>query len=387
VLLVACVALCVADYVKLKPGEKVSHEAFHQRYQEWRAELATKLEEHLAIHGVQDEATSAKTGRKLLWKITPTPSPVLGLITAFAPEVFEILTKMTAIKQLDFSGRRFYVGNFEGFKIVTVACGVGMTNAAMTTQIMIDRFPSVRYFIFDGIAGGVNPARRVGDVVMPIKWAQYQHQKLIRPEAGTFGFNDFNQDFPNKFYKVNGTKVSFTRPTCGGCSSSVPGAYAGFAIPMEVETLAQANDFMKPLVPSKFWFLVDTPLWEAAKKTYASKVQLSNKGLDPLTGQNFTLPYTPKFVLSWAGLASSTFVDNGEYRAQLYDTFKADVLDMESSAFMHVMASNRKSGIVLRSLSDLAGGEEDLNVILTFINFAAKNAVTVLSAFVKNIMW
>jgi adenosylhomocysteine nucleosidase len=36
--------------------------------------------------------------------------------------------------------------------------------------------------------------------------------------------------------------------------------------------------------------------------------------------------------------------------------------------------------LVIRSLSDLAGGGASLNEILTFIGFAAKNSVTVLRA-------
>ena len=51
--------------------------------------------------------------------------------------------------------------------------GVSMVNAAMNTQLVLDRF-NVTHIIFSGIAGGVNPAYHIGDVVIAEQWGQYQ---------------------------------------------------------------------------------------------------------------------------------------------------------------------------------------------------------------------
>ena len=46
-----------------------------------------------------------------------------------------------------------------------------MVNAAMTTQLALDRF-NVSAIIVDGIAGGVDPSLAIGDVVVPDRWGQ-----------------------------------------------------------------------------------------------------------------------------------------------------------------------------------------------------------------------
>ena len=44
--------------------------------------------------------------------------------------------------------------------------GVSMVNAAMNTQLVLDRF-TVKRIVFSGIAGGVDPGLTIGDVVVP----------------------------------------------------------------------------------------------------------------------------------------------------------------------------------------------------------------------------
>lgn len=41
-------------------------------------------------------------------------------------------------------------------------------------------------------------------------------------------------------------------------------------------------------------------------------------------------------------VSSSTFVDNARHRENLFEVLGAETVDMESSAFMHVCASNNK---------------------------------------------
>ena len=59
---------------------------------------------------------------------------------------------------------------------------------------------------------------------------------------------------------------------------------------------------------------------------------------------------------------------------------------MEGASFLHVCASTKMECLVIRSLSDLAGGEADFgNVILTFLNFASANTAAVTKAIIGNI--
>ena len=64
------------------------------------------------------------------------------------------------------------LAKLRGKPVVLFLSGISMTNAAMNTQLVLDRF-NVTHIVFSGIAGGVNPALNVGDVVVAERWAQY----------------------------------------------------------------------------------------------------------------------------------------------------------------------------------------------------------------------
>jgi adenosylhomocysteine nucleosidase len=86
-------------------------------------------------------------------------------------------------------------------------------------------------------------------------------------------------------------------------------------------------------------------------------------------------------VVGGNGVSGPTFVDNADYRQWAWETFEADVLDMESAAVAHVAYVNDVPFLAFRSLSDLAGGGPGENEINIFYQLAADNAAQVLLAF------
>ena len=57
------------------------------------------------------------------------------------------------------------VGTYRGIRLVVAEGGMGSVSAGAASQMLIDRYtPDV--LIFSGIAGGLNPALRVGDIVI-----------------------------------------------------------------------------------------------------------------------------------------------------------------------------------------------------------------------------
>ncbi|GIL75764.1 hypothetical protein Vretifemale_5493 [Volvox reticuliferus] len=97
--------------------------------------------------------------------------------------------------------------------------------------------------------------------------------------------------------------------------------------------------------------------------------------------------YKPKLVVSTnPGASSSTFLDNKEYREALYSLFKAQAFEMEGAAFMHVCVSAGKECLVIRGLSDLAGGDADfVNVVQVFLAFSSRNTAAVTKAIISRI--
>ena len=95
-----------------------------------------------------------------------------------------------------------------------------------------------------------------------------------------------------------------------------------------------------------------------------------------------TLDYTPEVFVGGNGVSGPTFVDNAQYRQYVYDEFQALCLDMETAAAAHIAYQNNISVLFFRSLSDLAGADQDGNVMQVFFAVAAENAFTVMSAFI-----
>jgi adenosylhomocysteine nucleosidase len=83
------------------------------------------------------------------------------------------------------------------------------------------------------------------------------------------------------------------------------------------------------------------------------------------------------------GVSGQAFVDNKVYREYVFNTFGANVLDMETAATAMVAHSNGVPYIAFRSLSDLAGGGEGANEMATFMGLAASNSARVLIAFLR----
>jgi len=66
----------------------------------------------------------------------------------------------------------FIEGRLSGARAVLVRCGVGKVNAAVCTQALIDLY-GVNCVINTGVAGGVSPDVKLGDVVISTGFIQY----------------------------------------------------------------------------------------------------------------------------------------------------------------------------------------------------------------------
>jgi adenosylhomocysteine nucleosidase len=95
----------------------------------------------------------------------------------------------------------------------------------------------------------------------------------------------------------------------------------------------------------QFWIPVDAKLFEIAR-TATSGVELKR------CIEAACLVHAPKVVVGGNGVSGSAFVDNAAFRMWTFETFKAQVLDMESAAVAHVAVTNSVPFLAFRSLSD-----------------------------------
>jgi adenosylhomocysteine nucleosidase len=222
---------------------------------------------------------------------------------------------------------------------------MSMVNAAMTTQAAIDRFKVTRV-VFSGIAGGVDPALDVGDVVVAEQWGQYLENALAREVA------------PGKFEPPQGELLAAEKlPPFG---MMYPRGVVVTRAPGQVER--------------RVWFPAD-PAMLATAREVAGKIRLKRCAAERCLAKE------PRVVVGGNGVSGQSFVDNAAVRTWTYDAFGAKVLDMESAAVAQVAYVNATPFIAFRSLSDLAGGDPGKNQALTFFQLASDNSAVVVRAF------
>ena len=106
-------------------------------------------------------------------------TPRVAVISAFPPEIGALNAATSDQKAYDVNGVRFMTGVLEDKPVVVFLSGVSMVNAAMTTQMALDRF-NITHIVFSGIAGGVDEGLDIGDVVVADQWAQNLESAFAR---------------------------------------------------------------------------------------------------------------------------------------------------------------------------------------------------------------
>ncbi len=89
----------------------------------------------------------------------------LGIIGAMREEIETLLSAMADRSEEEHAGSVYYSGSLRGLPVVAVQCGVGKVNAALSAQILCDCY-GVTHLVNTGIAGSLNPALDIGDLVV-----------------------------------------------------------------------------------------------------------------------------------------------------------------------------------------------------------------------------
>ena len=92
-------------------------------------------------------------------------SRIIGIIGAMELEVEKLIEAMEYKEEIVYKKRTFYKGKLEGTDVVLARCGVGKVNAALTVQMMVDKF-GITDIINTGVAGSLNEKIDIGDIVL-----------------------------------------------------------------------------------------------------------------------------------------------------------------------------------------------------------------------------
>ena len=253
------------------------------------------------------------------------PKPPLVVMYAFSEEGSKLREAIRVDHDTVWAGRRVEYGWLVR-PVVLAASGVGMTNAAATTQYLIDTYhPSG--IVFTGICGSLDTALKIGDIAIPDLW--------ITHDFGYWGKDGFVTD-------------------------SMPVG--------ELESNSFANMMEMTVDSAMYRQLCDA----------ADRIDFRFKMVD----QRLPVVHT-----GGIGVSGDAFIDSKSKRKQLHKDFNAQIVDMESAAVVQTAHANGVPVVVIRSCSDLAGGsgsETASKQLEEFFKVAADNSAMVVKDFIEN---
>ncbi len=97
---------------------------------------------------------------------------MLGIIGAMAEEVEALRAQMSDVDEACHAGIMVACGNYKNTPIALAQSGIGKVNATICTQMLIDLYQPEK-MIFSGVAGGLLPNMRAGDIIIASHVVEY----------------------------------------------------------------------------------------------------------------------------------------------------------------------------------------------------------------------
>ena len=238
----------------------------------------------------------------------------LGIVSAMPEETGSLGLALDREDIVEAAGFHFRRGRIDGHPVLLAEAGVGKVATAVVGSLLLDRF-GCRGLVFSGVAGGLDPDLAIGDIVIA--------DELIQHDYGA----------------VTGGRIKPFRPG--------------------------TPPIGEPELPPPF-------LLEAALRQ-AIAARIAGYALPPFAAGDGKRPGR---VLLGRVLSGDQFVNCAAMRDRLHANFGGQAVEMEGAALAQVAERFGVPCVVVRCLSDLAGGESHVD-FATFLPAAAQAAATV----------
>lgn len=222
----------------------------------------------------------------------------IGIICAIPQELDHLAAAMQAPATETHGGLVFQRGGLDGHNVVLAGGGVGKVNAAITSTLLADRF-ACRCLLFSGVAGGLDPALGVGDVVIG--------ERTLQHDAGVLQ--------ASRIHTYQAGHVPFFNPT----------DQLGYYPPAEL--LARVRD------------------------------RLDGFSLPPLSAAAAGGDERTPSIAFGTILTGDQFLNCEATRERLFAELGGKAIEMEGGAVGQVAEAFAIPHLVIRALSDLAGAE------------------------------
>lgn len=182
---------------------------------------------------------------------------IYGIMGAMPEEIRLMSSELTDAVTRRVADVDFITGSYAGHTVTLCCAGMGKTNAAAATQILISVFGAER-IVFSGIAGNCSPLLRVGDVAVGSELIHHDIDNLTLENTG----------LKAELYRADPALVAAAEAACAAqgvhavtgriatgeqfiCESSVKNAIIEYCSPLcvEMEGAAVAQVSVKNSVP------------------------------------------------------------------------------------------------------------------------------------------
>lgn len=96
----------------------------------------------------------------------------LAIMGAMEEEIEPLLAHFDNVNKVEFANNTYYEVNYKGLDIVIAYSKIGKVFASLTAATMIEKF-SCDTLLFSGVAGGINPELKIGDLIIADKLCQH----------------------------------------------------------------------------------------------------------------------------------------------------------------------------------------------------------------------
>jgi len=122
----------------------------------------------------------------------------LAIMGAMEEEIIPLLSKFTDIKKNEFASNTYYEAKLGNLDVVIAYSKIGKVFSTLTAATLIEIF-SCDTLLFSGVAGGINPELKIGDLIVASKLSQHDlditafgHPHGYVPGGGVFVNTDEN---------------------------------------------------------------------------------------------------------------------------------------------------------------------------------------------------
>jgi adenosylhomocysteine nucleosidase len=244
-------------------------------------------------------------------------APTIGLLCAIPQELADLRVALEHDRRARIGGFDFDQGRLDGRRVVLAEAGIGKVNTATVATLLVARFDAGA-LVFSGVAGGLDPALAIGDVVIA--------ERAIQHDAGVIE--------AGRLHPYQAGHVPFFNPT------------------------------------HELGYAPDRDLLERVR------ARLEGLELAPLSAAAGGSGRRPRLVYGTI-LAGDQFIHCEATRERLHREFQAQAVAMEGAALAQVAERLGVPWLEIRALSDLAGQDSRFD-FARFVDEVAQSSARIL---------